>query len=96
MDLKNKLAKNVADTTFNIYSRFPLKRMNPCAAPFVEQLLSQSNAGLYKSALGNKQLITSNADNLKGKSLKTPAFSFIIADLVNKDILLFLLLQARN
>ena len=27
-------------------------------------------AGLYKSALRKKQLITSNADNLKGKSLK--------------------------
>ena len=26
--------------------------------------------GLYKSALKNKQLITSNADNLKGKSWK--------------------------
>ena len=27
-------------------------------------------AGLYKSALRNKQLITSNAGNLKGKSWK--------------------------
>ena len=52
-------------------------------------------AGLYKSALRNKQLITFNADNLKGKSivetLKTSAFSFIIVDLVNKGILLFLI-----
>ena len=52
-------------------------------------------AGLYKRALRNKQLITFNADNLKGKSivetLKTSAFSFIIVDLVNKGILLFLI-----
>ena len=52
-------------------------------------------AGLYKRALRNKQLITFNADNLKGKSivetLKTSAFSFIIKDLVNKGILLFLI-----
>ena len=51
-------------------------------------------AGLYKSALRNKQLIIFHADNLKGKSivetLKTSAFSFIIVDLVNKGILLFL------
>ena len=52
-------------------------------------------AGLYKSALRNKQLIIFHADNLKGKSivetLKTSAFSFIIVDLVNKGILLFLI-----
>ena len=49
-------------------------------------------AGLHKSALGNKQLITSNADNLKiVETLKTSAFSFIMVDLVNKDILLFLI-----
>ena len=35
----------------------------------VEKALSHY-AGLYKSALRNNQLITSNADNLKGKSWK--------------------------
>ena len=46
-----------------------------------------------KSTLRNKQLTTSNADSLKGKSwkpLKTSVFSFIIVNLVNKGILHFL------
>ena len=47
-------------------------------------------AGLHKSALRNKQLITSNADNLKiVETLKTSAFSFIIIILVNINIWLY-------
>ena len=39
-----------------------------------------------KRALRNKQLVTFNADNLKGK-----VFSFLIVNLVNKIILHFLI-----
>ena len=47
-------------------------------------------AGLYKSALRNNQLITSNADNLKTvETLKTSAFNFIIIILVNINIWLY-------
>ena len=46
----------------------------------------------YIKALTKQVMITSNADNLKiVETLKTSAFSFIMVDLVNKDILLFLI-----
>ena len=45
--------------------------------------------GLYKSALRNKQLTISNADNPKGNT-KNTSFQFLIVNLVNKSILHFL------